>query len=186
MQPALRYLEEHGYGRGPGNLDLALRSFISSYDRFPARRDSQLVDVVTAAEALLGTESEITFRLAFRGAGMLGRTTGERLQVFEDMKDFYDVRSKIVHGATLKGWRPKMLARSDDTREFIRRLLVAFVRLAASSSSTRYITVGRPPRRPCAGAAARPAMVRSWMMWRSSSAKAAIMVKKNLPSPVGQ
>ena len=29
-------------------------------------------------------------------------------------------------------------------------------------------------------------MVRSWMMSRSSSAKAAIIVKKNLPSPAGE
>ena len=34
-------------------------------------------------------------------------------------------------------------------------------------------------------AAVSQAMVRSWMMSRSSSAKAAIMVKKNLPSPPG-
>jgi hypothetical protein len=121
-----------------GNLDLALRSFISSYDRFPAGQDTQLVDVITAAEAILGTESEITFRLAFRVAGMLGRTTAERVQVFNDMKRFYDVRSKIVHGAVLKGWRPEMLARADDARELVRRLLVAFTRLAASSPPTRY------------------------------------------------
>ena len=138
LQPAIRYLGEHGYGRGPGNLDLALRSFISSYDRFPANQDSQLVDVITAAEALIGTESEITFRLAFRVAGMLGRTTVERVQVFHDMKRFYDVRSKIVHGSTLTGWRPAMLARTEDARDFVRRLLVALVRLAASSTPTRY------------------------------------------------
>src|SRR5205823_2605732 len=126
LQPAIRHLGEHGYGRGPGNLDLALRSFISSYDRFPASQDSQLVDVITAAEALLGTESEITFRLAFRVAGMLGRTGAERVQVFNDMKRFYDVRSKIVHGSALTRWRPAMLARTEDARDFVRRLLVAF------------------------------------------------------------
>ncbi len=38
---------------------------------------------------------------------------------------------------------------------------------------------------PWARAAVSQAMVRSWMMSRSSSAKAAIMVKKNLPSPLG-
>jgi hypothetical protein len=131
-------LEEHGYGNGPGNLGLALRSFTSSYDRFPANRESQLVDTITAAEAVLGSGTEITFKLAFRVAGMLGRTTPERVQVFDDMKRFYDVRSKIVHGATLTGWRPGMLARADDARELMRRLLVAFVRLAASSSPTTY------------------------------------------------
>jgi hypothetical protein len=138
LQPAIRYLSEHGYGRGPGNLELALRSFASSYDRFPANQDSQLVDIITAAEALLGTDTEITFRLAFRVAGMLGRTTTERVQVFNDMKRFYEVRSKVVHGAALTKWRPAMLARTEDARDFTRRLLVAFVRLAASSTPSRY------------------------------------------------
>ena len=94
------------------------------------------MDSITAAEAVLGSGTEITFKLAFRVAGMLGRTTQERVQVFEDMKRFYDVRSKIVHGATLAGWRLGMLARADDARELVRRLLVAFVRLAVSSSPT--------------------------------------------------
>ena len=50
----------------------------------------------------------------------------------------------------------------------------------------RALSAGRPPPlRPCVRAAPRPAMVRWWMS-RSSSAKAAIMVKKNLPSPVGE
>jgi hypothetical protein len=138
LQPAVRFLDEHGYGRGPGNLDLALRSFISSYDRFPARQDSQLVDVITAAEALLGSGTEITFKLAFRVAGMLGRTAEERLQVFDNTKDFYGVRSTIVHGGTLSRGQRAMLAHVEDARELVRRLLVAFVRLAASSSPTRY------------------------------------------------
>jgi Apea-like HEPN len=138
LQPTVRQLEEHGFGNGPGNLGLALRSFTSSYDRFPASNESELVDVITAAEAMLGTENEITFRLAFRMAGLLGRTSSERVQVFRDMRRFYEVRSKIVHGGTLRGWRPAMLARADDARELVRRLLVAFVRLAASPSTTRY------------------------------------------------
>jgi hypothetical protein len=138
LQPHVRYLADNGYDRGPGSLDVSLQFFLSSYDRFPTRADAQLVDTMTAAEALLGSGTEITFKLAFRVAGLLGRTDAERVQVFDDMKRFYDVRSKIVHGATLIGWRPAILARADDAREYLRRLLVAFVLLAASSSPTRY------------------------------------------------
>ena len=69
---------------------------------------------------------------------MLGRTTAERLKVFDDMKDFYGVRSTIVHGGTMSTGQQGMLARMEDARELMRRLLVAFLRLAASSSSTRY------------------------------------------------
>jgi hypothetical protein len=109
IQTELAYLEDNGYAGAPGNLDLALRSFNSTYDRFPSDYDSQLVDTVTAAEAMLaaGALTELTFKLSFRVAGLLGRTSEERLQIFGSMKGFYDVRSKTVHGDQLrdKQWR---------------------------------------------------------------------------------
>jgi len=55
----------------------------------------------------------------------------------------------------------------------------------AAASLSASITVGRPPPRPYARAAANPAKVRSYRMSRSSSANAAIIVKKNFPSPDG-
>jgi hypothetical protein len=73
LQPDVRHLGEHGYERGPGNLDVAVQFFLSSYDRFPARPDSQLVDTITAAEAVLGSGIANSFKIAFRVAGMLGR-----------------------------------------------------------------------------------------------------------------
>jgi len=138
LQPVVRYLGEHGYERGPGNLDVALQFFLSSYDRFPTRPDSQLVDTITAAEAVLGSGVANTFKLAFRVAGMLGRTNAERVQVFDDMRRFYAIRNSIVHGDKLTETQGQRLGRVDDARDYIRRLLVAFVRLAASSSPTRY------------------------------------------------
>jgi len=138
LQPVVRYLREHGYERGPGNLDVALQFFLSSYDRFPARPDSQLVDTITAVEALLGSGIANTFKLAFRVAGMLGRTDAERVQVFDDMRRFYAIRNSIVHGDRLSEVQGQRLGRVDDARDSVRRLLVAFVRLAASSSPTRY------------------------------------------------
>ena len=127
-----------GYERGPGNLDVALQFFLSSYDRFPARPDSQLVDTITAAEALLGSGIANTFKLAFRVAGMLGRTDAERVHVFDGMRRFYAIRNSIVHGDRLSEVQGQRLGRVDDARDSVRRLLVAFVRLAASSSPTRY------------------------------------------------
>jgi len=121
-----------------GNLDVALQFFLSSYDRFPARPDSQLVDTITAAEAVLGSGIANTFKLAFRVAGMLGRTNAERVQVFDDVRRFYAIRNSIVHGDRLTETQGQRLGRVDDVRDYVRRLLVAFVRLAASSSPTRY------------------------------------------------
>jgi hypothetical protein len=43
-----------------------------------------------------------------------------------------------VHGDRLTEAQRQRLGRVDETRDYVRRLLLAFVRLAASSSPTRY------------------------------------------------
>ena len=64
----LAQLERDGYGKSPGNLSIALRSFMATYDRWPPGPDSKLLDATIALEALLGTDTEIAFKLAFRVA----------------------------------------------------------------------------------------------------------------------
>jgi Apea-like HEPN len=97
-----------------------------------------LLDCITAAEAMLSGDgtSELTFRLSFRTAGMLGRTAEERKMIFRAMKFFYDARSKTVHGAALSNKQRNTLARVEEAREIIRRLLRAFVRMAEISSAS--------------------------------------------------
>ena len=65
----------------------------------------------------------------------------------------------------------------------------AFAAFASCSGRSEFVSVhhGRAAAVAALGARdGRPAMVRSWIMSRSSSANAATMVKKNLPSPVGE
>jgi hypothetical protein len=128
----LAMLEKQGYGRSPGNLAIALRAFMGTYDRWPSLPDSQLLDSVTALEALFGTETEISFKLAFRVASLLAESDGRRAELLKLMKDFYDTRSKIVHGGSLKKKHELVLGRIDDLRALVRRLLRAFVGFAAS------------------------------------------------------
>src|SRR5204862_4965139 len=59
----VKQLEEEGFKASPGNLSVALRAFSSTYDRWPPVQDSQLLDCVTALEALLGADHEIAFKL---------------------------------------------------------------------------------------------------------------------------
>lgn len=54
----------------------------------------------------------------------------------KDMKGFYDTRSVIVHGGTLKTKHGPLLARVDAIRSYVRRLLRSFVSLAASGDAT--------------------------------------------------
>ncbi len=124
------------------NLNLALRSFSDIYERRNLfRDDTRLVDAITAAEALLGTRVELTFRLAFRVAAILGEDDDERVRIFESMKGYYDTRSRVVHGGSelynrqgqLKDKPRSYLENQEDLRDFVRRLLVGFLRLAVSS-----------------------------------------------------
>ena len=117
----------------PYNLNLALRSFASSYDRLPPHNDTKLVDLVTATESLLGTGVEISFRLSFYIAGILAGNDGERVKIFDEMRAFYDTRSKVVHGGTLEAKHRAQLDNYSALRDYVRRLLVAYMHLATTS-----------------------------------------------------
>jgi hypothetical protein len=127
----LRY--EEVQDRAPVNLDLALRAFSDIYERYWFRNDTRLVDAITAAEALLGTEVELTFRLAFRVAEILGNDDDERVGIFEWMRGYYDTRSRVVHGGTLREKHRQHLADQHALRDMLRRLLVGILRLTIST-----------------------------------------------------
>jgi hypothetical protein len=92
----------------------------------------QLLDIITAAEALLSSATtEIAFRLAFRIAGLLGWTPQQRADVLASMKLFYETRSRIVHGDPLRPKHSNVLAQVEEARDYVRRLLCAFVPVAA-------------------------------------------------------
>jgi len=128
--------------RAPVNVNLALRSFSDIYERRdPYRNDTRLVDAITATEALLGTEDEVTFRIAFRVAMILSSDDDERVHIFERMKGYYDTRSSVVHGGSrlykrngqLRDRPRRHLENQQDLRDFVRRLLVAFLNLRLAS-----------------------------------------------------
>jgi hypothetical protein len=117
----------------PVNLDLALRSFSDIYERQVFRYDTRLVDAITAAEALLGTRTELSFGLPLRVAAILGRDHDDRLRIFEQMRNHYDVRSTVVHGSSLSNRQRQRLEDKRDLRYWLRQLLVGFLRLITSS-----------------------------------------------------
>jgi hypothetical protein len=99
-----------------------------------AREDFGNMDVVnalTALEALLlnGSKTELTYRLSMRIAHLLGADATSRKALFDDMKDFYDLRSMVVHGSELKPNHAKLLERLDHLREVLRRTLLTVMAL---------------------------------------------------------
>src|SRR5262249_54125864 len=78
------------------SLDIAIRRFNLSYAR--GTSDDRLIDFAIAYEAavLHGLKDELRYRLAVRTAALLRETHKPDL-TFTFMKQFYDVRSKVVH-----------------------------------------------------------------------------------------
>jgi hypothetical protein len=64
--------------------------------------NDRFVDSISALEAVFGSDSESTFKLAFRLASLLGGDDRERSTLFEFFRLAYDARSKVVHGDEIK------------------------------------------------------------------------------------
>jgi hypothetical protein len=80
---------------------LAIRRTLSAAGPF-REPDDGLVDAVIALEALFGTgESEVGFRLQLAVAFLLGDSAEERKQIFDQVGELYDARSRLVHGTVL-------------------------------------------------------------------------------------
>ena len=76
----------------------------------------EAVGVVTALEALITKKDEknrLTYRLGMRTANLLGRDADKHKSIFRQIKQFYDLRSRIVHGDELDGKLTKRLAEVD-------------------------------------------------------------------------
>ncbi len=65
--------------------------------------DLALVAFTTCLEGLFSTmEQEISFRLALRLAHFLGESEESRREKYEQCREVYKVRSKVVHGASVR------------------------------------------------------------------------------------
>lgn len=80
---------------------LALNKYNRSY--LEARWYEHLVDLSTALEAALsGTDqTDVTLRIKHRSAALLATANDPPRHIFEDVGILYELRSKLVHGATL-------------------------------------------------------------------------------------
>ena len=109
-------LRIHSMLEGRRDLDLPVA-------RWPrAKRASttheQLIELRIALEAVLlnddtGT-SEKRFRLATRGASLLGETFDQRADHYETLKQVYDYASSVIHGGTPKTKKDRDIRRDID------------------------------------------------------------------------
>jgi hypothetical protein len=102
-------------------IRLALRRWNTVFERF--NPDDALLDYWIALEALFAPDSsqEVRFRSALRIATYLGEPD-QREQIYKDLLDSYDLRSRIVHGDAPANKRKTELI--DVTRSHLRKALV--------------------------------------------------------------
>lgn len=112
----------------PKNIPLALSYYNRTFGA--AQKAMRLVDLVTCLECLLvdGNE-EISYRLASRCANLLGPDPDARKRLYQEIRGFYNVRSRLVHGEILKEKHESYIQTVEDLRDCVRRVLLALLGL---------------------------------------------------------
>lgn len=83
----------------PSPLQTAIGRYQLSHQKY--RWADKIIDLTIALEAALAGKqsSEITFRLQVRAGALLATDADPANALFEDIKSFYDLRSRFVHGS---------------------------------------------------------------------------------------
>jgi hypothetical protein len=107
-------------------LDLALHRYCKESAQY-----GDAIELMISLESLLVPEAEgIAFRLAQRVANLLGADAPSRKQLFKQIRDFYGLRSRIVHGAKIRSKEISAAQQIDALREITRRILLSVIALA--------------------------------------------------------
>jgi hypothetical protein len=92
---------------------------------------SNMIYAITILETLLTKSGEtegLTYRLSMRVANLLGNDAADRKTMFQQVKNFYHLRSRLAHG----DFDPKIVSRLNEVgplRETIRRVLLSVLAL---------------------------------------------------------
>lgn len=95
-------------------------------------RELDAISTVTALEGLLTKKDEtegLTYRLSMRAANLLGRDAETRKKIFLETKSFYNLRSRLVHGAQLDEKLLNRLKELGSLREMLRRVILSAISL---------------------------------------------------------
>ena len=82
------------------SVDIAARRLVSAIAHRLDRSDA-LIDAVMVWENILGTSSEVTFRVSAALAKLLERDPVNRRALRRKLSEIYGIRSRLVHGAPI-------------------------------------------------------------------------------------
>ncbi len=94
---SFKYWSNRIYKHRTKHIDMAISRALSAELERADPKDS-IVDTVVAWENLFGTKAETTFRLSAAIAILLKPRGPQRASLQKDVKNLYDIRSKLVHG----------------------------------------------------------------------------------------
>ena len=124
----VRYM--HANDESLNKLKRAARRLGSSLSRSWGRfgQEDRILDVAIALEIMYELEApEITYKLRTRAGYFLGNNSEERVNIFENVKCFYNVRSKIVHDPEKAGDRDLIREVSSTGFDLARQTLLKLV-----------------------------------------------------------
>lgn len=81
-------------------VDIAAQRLVSAIAHRPDRSDA-LIDAVMVWENLLGTSSEVTFRVSAALSKLIEDGVENRKSLRKELSDIYGVRSRLVHGTAI-------------------------------------------------------------------------------------
>lgn len=95
-----------------GNIEIAIKRLLSAVCSRD-NDDDALIDAVMCWENIIGSESEVTFRICASIAKLLAKDSDERNSIYQKLKGIYRTRSSLVHGNS------KYKTNSDTTQQAI-------------------------------------------------------------------
>jgi hypothetical protein len=137
LLPVLQSLQTPKHLVEPSSLEVAL----TLYGRDEFDEHVTVLNCLTALEALLTNETnaELSYRLSLRVANLLDSDDASRMKTFKDMKEFYDLRSKIIHGSEFK-LSVKLqtrLQQVDSLRDIVRRTILSVMAVTLNTDMTK-------------------------------------------------
>jgi hypothetical protein len=110
-------------------LRSALDRFRAAFDRPWQAYADRLVDDMIALDSISVTSTELAYTISVRVSGLLADSDADRVALFRLLKDFYRVRSIIVHGGRLGDAATKLLQREPELRDVVRATLRGMLNL---------------------------------------------------------
>lgn len=122
----------------PDKIKLAIDRVNFASER--SNPDDKIIDLMIAAESLFGGSgtTEVLFKLSMRCAKFLGNTLEERKNINKDIKNAYERRSAIVHGAVLKEKDKPTIEIVNELNHYIRKSITMMLKQITNDPQNKF------------------------------------------------